>query len=222
MLNKQFFKVERSNFTNQTFKWMPADTEENYKKIIQNTTVPYGPNDIDYKYNNYGFRCDNFESWKNYPYRILYAGCSMTEGVGLPLKDSWPKLLHNTICKSFNVEIPYWTIAVGGTGMDQMVRYFYNIKDFLRPQIVISYLPGLERRELYYETRWAVWNLDTVEGKNTRIFLDENLVSYQSEKNIAMLDLILTVILVLCAGFGAVTIFVFSLLFYLYWLENKK
>jgi len=37
-----------------------------------------------------------------------------------------------------------------------------------------------------------------------------------------MLDLIINIVIVLCAGLGAVTIFVFSLLFYLFWLENKK
>ena len=65
------------------------------------------------------------------------------------------------------------------------------IKDFLKPQIIISYLPSKERRELAYETRWGLWTLDLAEGKNTRVFLDERLIEYQTEKNIAMLELIL-------------------------------
>jgi hypothetical protein len=87
--------------------------------------------------------------------------------------------------------MPYWTVASGGTGIDQMVRYIYNLKDLLRPQIIISYLPSAERRELAFETRWGIWTLDLLEGKDTKIFLDEKLISYQSEKNMAMLDLIL-------------------------------
>lgn len=191
MLKKEFFKIVRPNLANKTFKWMTADTEENYRKVIRTTEVPYGPNDIEYKYNNYGFRCDDFESWEKHPYRILYAGCSMTEGIGLPLSDIWPTLLHKKLCSSLGVEIPYWTIASGGTGIDQMVRYIYNLKDLLRPQIIISYLPSKERRELSFETRWGPWSLETIEGKDTKVFLEEDLVQYHTEKNLAMLDMML-------------------------------
>lgn len=191
MLEKEFFRIARTNLANQTFKWMTADTEENYKKVIRTTTVPYGPTDIEYKYNNYGFRCDDFDNWKNHQHRILYAGCSMTEGIGLPLNDIWPTLLHNKICENYDINIPYWTIASGGTGIDQLVRYLYNVKDLLRPQVIISYLPGKERRELAYETRWGPWSLETLEGRNTKVFLDERLIEYQTEKNLAMLDMIL-------------------------------
>lgn len=192
MLNKEFFKIVRSNLANKTFKWMTADTEENYKKIVRLMEVPYGPTDIEYKYNNYGFRCDDFEDWTKHPYRILYAGCSMTEGIGLPLNDIWATLLHKKICKALNVNIPFWTIASGGTGIDQMVRYLYNVKDLLRPQIVISYLPSKERRELAFETRWGPWSLETVEGRDTKVFLNEDLVEYHTEKNLAMIDMILS------------------------------
>ena len=191
MLEKQFFKITRSNLANKTFKWMTADTEENYKKVIRTTQVPYGPNDIEYKYNNFGFRCDDFEDWTKHPYRILYAGCSMTEGIGLPLDDIWATILHKKICKTFDIDIPFWTIASGGTGIDQMVRYLYNVKDLLRPQIIISYLPSKERRELSFETRWGPWSLETVEGRDTKVFLNEELVEYNTEKNLAMLDMML-------------------------------
>ena len=191
MLEKQFLKIERSSIANRTFKWMVADTEENYKKVIKTMQVPYGPNDIEYKYNNFGFRCDNFEHWTKHPYRILFAGCSMTEGIGLPLDDVWPKILHKKICEHFKIQMPFWTVAVGGTGIDQMIRYLYNVKDFLKPQIIMSYLPSKERRELAYETRWGPWTLELAEGKGTKIFLDEKLIEYQTEKNIAMLELIL-------------------------------
>ena len=179
-------------------KWMTADTEENYKKVIRTTEVPYGPNDIEYKYNNYGFRCDDFDSWEKFPYRILYAGCSMTEGIGLPLDDIWPKLMHKRMCEEYNIEMPYWTIASGGTGLDQMVRYLYNLKDLIRPQIILCYLPGKERRELWYEERWGTWVFDKHQKRkynfdqyDTKVFTDERYVEYQTEKNLAMLEMIL-------------------------------
>ena len=52
MFKKQFFRVERPTLANRSFKWMTADTEENYKKVVRTMEVPYGPDDIQYKYNN--------------------------------------------------------------------------------------------------------------------------------------------------------------------------
>lgn len=190
-LNKQFLQLMRPEKANKTFNWMPIDTEDNYYKVIKTTKVPYGPNDFDYKYNNYGFRCDDFDDWRKFPYRILFAGCSMTEGIGVPLEDVWPKILHKKICEHYEIEMPFWSVAVGGTGIDQLVRYIYNAKDLLRPHIIISYLPSKERREPAFEIPWGHWSLDYPDGKNTRVFLDPGLIEYQTEKNLAMLDMIL-------------------------------
>lgn len=196
----QFLKAKRPDLANKKFLWRDLDNEENYNKVKDR--VPYGPNDIEYKYNNYGFRCDDFGPWQNYPYRILFSGCSMTEGIGLPLDDCWAKILHKKICEEYNIEMPFWTIASSGTGIDQMVRYLYNFKDLLRPQIIISYLPSKERRELWYETRWGVWVFEPeftdkfgthniAKNFNTKIFIDENYVEYQTEKNLVMLEMML-------------------------------
>ncbi len=190
-MEHQFLNVLRPELANKTLKWVTADNEENYKNVIKTTKVPYGPEDISYVYNNYGFRCDDFGNYNDFPIRILFAGCSMTEGVGLPLEDTWPKILHKKICEHYKIQIPFWTVAAGGTGIDQLVRYVYNLKDVLRPQLIISYLPESSRRELAFELPWGHWSLDTPEGKNTKIFLDERLIAYFTEKNIAMLEMIL-------------------------------
>jgi hypothetical protein len=187
----EFLKIVRPDLANQTFNWMTPDTEEEYKKNNKITDVLYGPTDITYTYNNYGFRCDNFDSWENYPYRILFAGCSMTEGIGLPLQDSWAKQVHSMICERMNFNIPFWSVASAGAGIDHMVRYIYNIKDLLKPQIIISYLPDKVRRERWNEDRWSAWSLDLLVEKNTRIMLDERFIMYQTEKNLAMLNMIL-------------------------------
>ena len=183
----EFLKIIRPDLANQTFNWVEPDTEKNYKK--ENNI--YGPNDITYKYNNYGFRCDDFSSWENHPYRILFAGCSMTEGTGVPLEDLWAKQVHDMICNKMNFNIPYWTIASAGSGMDHMVRYLYNLKDLLKPQIIISYIPNKVRRERWFEDRWSAWSLDLIIEKNTKIFLEDRYVTYQTEKNLAMLDMML-------------------------------
>lgn len=188
---QQFMKIDRIIVVNKTLDWMPADTEEQYQKISKTMKVPYGPGDITYKYNNYGFRCDDFDHWENYPYRILFAGCSITEGIGVPLEDLWAKKLHKMICDKIGEYIPYWTIASGGTGLDHMVRYLHNLKDLLKPQIIISYLPMDVRRERWNEDRWSVWSLEVNSEKHTTILMDENFTSYQTEKNLVMLEMLL-------------------------------
>lgn len=188
MLEKEFLRIVRPNLINKTLQWADSDNEEQYNKVKDH--VPYGPTDIEYKYNNYGFRCDDFDHWSNHPYRILFAGCSMTEGTGVPLKDLWAKQLHSMICNRIG-NIPYWNVATAGSGLDHMVRYLYNTKDLLKPQLIISYVPEKVRRERWFEDRWSVWNLGIDIEKDTKIMLEEKYVEYQTEKNLAMLDMIL-------------------------------
>jgi len=193
----EFLTVGRLDFINQTFDWTSSDTEEQYNKV--KNTVAYGPEDITYKYNNYGFRCDDFGSWEAYPYRIVFAGCSMTEGIGVALEDLWAKQMHQMICDKLQVQIPYWNIATAGAGIDHMIRYLYNLKNLLKPQIIISYLPSNVRRERWTGDCWSVWESDekmfwtwpVKVDKKIETFLNERFIDYQTEKNLAMLDMIL-------------------------------
>jgi len=62
----------------------------------------------------------------------------------------------------------------------------------LRPQIVISLLPRFERRERWSEDHWGPWLTYTKEDKNTaKIFLKEEYIRYQTEKNLSFIDLLM-------------------------------
>lgn len=197
---KEFLSIGRQDYANKSFNWISSDTEENYYQVLKNKDIPYGTSDIIYSYNNYGFRCDNFDHYSIIPYRILFAGCSMTEGIGLPLEATWAKLFHNMVCNELGIVIPYWNIATAGAGLDHLVRYVYNLKDFIRPQIIISYLPNNARRERWLDDSWSVWDLDETtlwkwpikieQSKET--FLNERFIEYQTEKNLALLDMMLS------------------------------
>ena len=148
----EFLAPLNKNLEEKILKWYPSDTKEQFEKqknIIFYKNL-YGPDDIIYKLNNYNFRCDNFkdDSYNN-PYRILFMGCSFTFGIGLPLHDVWAKIMHERICTELNQDIPYWNLAWGGSGTDQMYRYLYHLGPKLRPQIIISLTSFLERRELF-------------------------------------------------------------------------
>jgi len=63
---------------------------------------------ITYKYNEYGHRCVSPNQLKlGY---ILYMGCSLTDGVGLALEDTYPFIVSNNLNKT------YYNMAVGGSG----------------------------------------------------------------------------------------------------------
>ncbi len=191
-MTKEFFKTPRLFMANENRKWQPLDTEDRYLEVIKKHNICYGPDDIDYVYNSAGFRCDEFDSWQSHHNRILFAGCSLTEGIGLPLKDTWAKIMHERICREFNINTPFWNIAVGGSGLDEMVRYLYHYFDLLRPQIIISNLPEIFRRE-FWDPESPQFDVSSNQERINTIKLvrDEKFIRYQTEKNFAIMNLLL-------------------------------
>ena len=173
---------------NKDFKWWPCDDENTYDPINN----AYGPNDITYSFNSNGFRCDNFniESDK----RILFLGCSHTNGIGLPLEHTWPYILLGYINKETDYNIPLWNLATGGVGLDTQVRLYYHYGLKLKPQLVFGYFPAY-RRELYYnDDRWlAPFNSShpKINFDNIPYIVDPRIIHYETEKNMCFLDIML-------------------------------
>lgn len=72
--------------------WMYNDDEKRWNKNRKKEGKDwyfYNANDIEYKHNSYGYRCDEFEKyeWKNY---VLFLGCSNVYGKGNYEKDTIP------------------------------------------------------------------------------------------------------------------------------------
>jgi hypothetical protein len=184
----QFLHPPIDPFANQECNWKIADNPEQYEKVKD--TVSYGPEDITYKHNSEGFRCDEFDDWQNHSIRILFAGCSLTEGVGLPLEHTWAKIFHSKVCNLVDKEIPFWSIARGATGIDHMVRYMNYYLPRLRPHLIISYVPFSERRERWFNDFFGPWSNESLSNE-AKVLLDEKFVLYQTEKNLTMIDLML-------------------------------
>lgn len=173
---------------NKEFKWWPCDDEETYDPINN----AYGPNDIVYKFNGHGFRCDDFDV--NSDKRILFLGCSHTNGIGLPLEHTWPYILLNHIKKETGYNIPFWTLATGGVGLDTEVRLYHQYGLKLKPQLVFAYFPEY-RRELYYgddnylsafNSSHPITNFDYIP-----YIADSRVIKYETEKNMCFLDTML-------------------------------
>lgn len=167
----------------------------NTSDVVLSTDIydPKRGKHINYKFNNYGFRCDNFDDWKIHSHRVVFLGCSYTEGIGLELDDTWPKIIHKMICDKGNIRMPFWNLSAAASGTDHLTRYLYHYINILNPQLIICYLPTLERRERWVGDYFKANSLVDVYGRSTlnKIFLEEMFVEYQTEKNFAMMDLLL-------------------------------
>lgn len=129
---------------NQIMQFYPGcDTEENYLKNceIKSTSWYYYNNPIEYKFNNLGFRCNDVsELTDDY---LLFTGCSLTEGVGLHLEDTYPYLVSKALNKT------YFNLALGGTGpnivKDNLIMFLSNIKKYKLPKCIIIQWPDFNR-----------------------------------------------------------------------------
>lgn len=190
--NSTIFSGHWPRFYGKTIRWFGSDLEENYNPIDN----LYKPEDINYTFNQYGFRCDNFT--ENAKHRIVFLGCSLTQGIGVKLEESWAYVLLQLIKSETGYNIPFWNLALGGSGLDAQVRAYYHYYQMLQPKLVIGFIPPPYRRELYIGIEHPVTG-DTpvfvlphsdifVENK---LLLDEKNIAYECEKNFAMLDLML-------------------------------
>jgi hypothetical protein len=132
---------------NQTLEWLPTDSKENYKQLIQDPVhLEYfkchgwtQPNAILYKINSQGFRCDEFEPDQSC---MIALGCSYTMGIGLPVECLWSTILG----KKLNLKV--YNLAWGGFSADtcyRLARYWIPI---LRPQLIGMLTPPKTRIEL--------------------------------------------------------------------------
>lgn len=114
------------------------------KLNIQHYPVP----DVDlvnfYKINSMGFRSDEFTD-KHDGQHILFAGCSMTFGDGIPLQYLWAHKLYSKI-KAEHGASGYFNIASNGASVGVIIENTYKyIKKYGKPDYVFMLLPDLQR-----------------------------------------------------------------------------
>lgn len=113
------------NPKNEAKKWLGSDSKGAFQKIIDNKNRSesaqekyeyWKDREIEYKFNNYGFRTPYDFDFNNGEKGILTLGCSFTEGIGLPLEYMWGYKL----AKALNLN--YYTCALGGQGLHTAFR----------------------------------------------------------------------------------------------------
>lgn len=190
--DEEFYSAYKKIYS-KTLKWFPADFEETYDPVDN----LYGPNDISYTFNSNGFRCDEFDIPSDC--QIVFLGCSITEGVGVRLEESWSFVLLDKIKKELGVDIPYWNLSLSGAGLDSQVRAYYKHYDQLKPQIAIAYFPTMVRREAYIAESGHEHPVFLSPNHHflSKLYVTNEILSdlrnarYETEKNFVLLDFML-------------------------------
>ena len=177
-MSYQFLREPYLHRANTQEYWLATDLFHVWQKSKNNL---YSNKDVVYKFNNYGFRCDDFSSAELYPYRIVFTGCSYTEGIGLPLEQTWPKIFHSKLCSELGYQMPYWNLAAAASSTDHILRHQHCYNELLKPQIVVCLLPYLKRRERWMGDFFNAIVAETSEIRQVnKSFFKEEYIQYQT------------------------------------------
>lgn len=128
-------------------EWELFDTKERFLRNIKNNKDlikinGWLENKITYEFNSAGFRSEEFLHDVN---SIMFLGCSLTFGTGLPLED----IYAYRISKLLNMR--YYNLALGASSNDTAFRLAYYYIPKLLPKIVFCLSPDPSRFELWDE-----------------------------------------------------------------------
>lgn len=140
--------IHQTHYRNCELEWWPTDTKENFDQLMQRPdyreyaqSVGWDqPNAITYKFNNDGFRSNDFDPLGNN--NLIALGCSFTMGIGLPVHQVWPWV----VAKELDFEV--CNLAMGGASADSCYRMAEYWIPKLRPKLVVMLTPPLGRLEL--------------------------------------------------------------------------
>lgn len=130
-------------YANESLYWLPSDTKELYEKNLKEKYQLLKDNDwIDksftYNFNSHGFRCNEFTTEPT----VMFLGCSLTCGIGLPIESIWPEL----VSKQLNMHCA--NLGQGGGSNDSSFRLCYGWIDIIKPKIVVLMSPPGIRLEI--------------------------------------------------------------------------
>lgn len=165
------------------FQWSGTDTQarwdENWKNK-NNRDFLRNLRDFKYHYNSHGFRTAEFTDEAC----ILALGCSHTEGVGVPIGNTWPSVLeaqsNNTV----------YNLGVGGSGIDTVYRLLVHYAIELNTLAVVINVPPAVRFEIKTEVEWetvSVHSSNQSHFMKTWFLHDENSDLHQ-EKTVAAIQ----------------------------------
>jgi hypothetical protein len=128
----------------KVLKFYPCDDELAWEYNCKHNSevvkrLNWTEDSVEYKFNSHGFRCNEF----NDNPAIMFLGCSLTFGIGMPKESCWTYLVSNMLgLEEFN-------LANGGAANDTCFRLANYWIDKLRPKIVFYMVTFDNRLEIF-------------------------------------------------------------------------
>ena len=125
----------------QTQFFSSSDSEERYAESLKTkpSNWEYRTTPVTYKRNSLGHRSIEINDL-NFDNYILFLGCSITEGIGLPVE----KRFSNVVADMLNCHA--YTIGLAGTGNDVITYNLFTwLHKFKRPKLIVLQWTGSER-----------------------------------------------------------------------------
>jgi hypothetical protein len=181
------YNSKYKGFSNHTIDWLPGDTHILYKhNLINRYDELKQHNWIDttftYKFNSLGFRCDEF----THDPTIMFLGCSLTVGIGLPIESIWPELVAK------NLKMNCANLGIGGSSCDTAFRFCHGYIDKIKPKLVVFMIPPGIRFENVNDNQIENLRISKPEysGFYKNWASDDNNSYFNREKNILGLKML--------------------------------
>lgn len=129
----------------QTVDWFSSDDRDTYLKNLANAEKKkiierngWNEHNITYSFNSHGFRADEFTDDDS----IMFLGCSLTLGTGIPREHSWAHLVSQTLnLKNYN-------LGISGGSNDSAFRLANHYIPQLKPKIVVFMATAPQRFDI--------------------------------------------------------------------------
>jgi hypothetical protein len=135
--------------TSAVHRWVSLDSAQNYRK---NPHPRFGPEAIEYRFNQQGYRCAEFDQRSDEDITLACIGSSGLFGVGLPEPLTLPALLRDRLEGLLGRRVVSWNLGLGGTGPEFVTRMLFSVLPVLKPHFVLLTTHPFNRREFIGET----------------------------------------------------------------------
>ena len=147
-------EMPKTRYFNQgPTNWLSIEEKSKFDKSPH---ASISANDVEYRFNQHGYRCDNFNN-KN-GLKIVSIGCSWTMGEGLPFENTYPEYFRMKIQNEAGIPCINWNLGLSGVSNDYICRTLVFAMEILKPDIVIVCFTSPSRRE-YISVDGKLYNL---------------------------------------------------------------
>ena len=164
---------------NKTLLWKGFDSEVRFHKNLLDDRIKWAlSKNINYQFNSYGFRSDEFCEIDN----LVSIGCSFTMGIGIPYESTWSYII------SKKLNLANFNLSIDGASADCCFRMALNWIPQLKPKIVLYQSPEISRLEWFDDKNIEPHNmLPSSENHSTfykEWILNENNSKFNHLKNL--------------------------------------